>query len=207
MTIKSFAYSPKNDQVVTFQNNAREEEVWSSELVLRSGNAFAAGIRVQLEGHAREAMWIGDTNLLVVADNKAPGQKGPFSYGRKLVYSISLGGERPESRTLMRHDWISKVAVAPDQRHFITTTRNNTSCWKVGHWKPLWTQPGDQRVTFGDNGWVLLHNGPAIAYSLADGKELWRKDNVKTARAIGSHIWTWNENKMETWKVELEESR
>ena len=67
--------------------------------------------------------------------------------------------------------------------------------------------PGDHRVSFGDKGWVLLHNGPVIAYSLADGKELWRKENVEMARAIGSHIWTCNENKMETWKVELEESR
>ena len=73
--VYSFAYSPKNNQVVTFQNNAKEEEVWRSELVIRSGKAFAAVTRVQLDGHAREAMWIGDTHLLVVGDNKAPGDR------------------------------------------------------------------------------------------------------------------------------------
>ena len=198
----SFAYSPKNKQVVTFQNNAKEEEVWRSELVIRSGKAFEGITRVRLDGHAREAMWIGDTHLLVVGDNKAPGQIGPFAYGRKLVYSISLGGEKPESRTLMRHDWIKSVTVAPDHKHFIVRTRDETICWKVGEEKPIWTKSGDHLVSFGDKDWVLLHNGPAIAYSLADGKELWQKKDVVVCKVLGSKIWTCNDDTMEIWQVE-----
>jgi WD40 repeat protein len=205
--IYSYAHWTKNNQLVTLENNDRNAEVWRSQLVIRSVDGFAEIRRIALEGHAREASWVDDSHVLVVADNKMPGDKGPYSYGRKLIYLVSLAADAPQVATLMRRDWISNVHVAPDGGYFIICTREETSCWKVGQAKPVGVQPGNHLVYVGDKDWVVLHNGPAIAHSLADGKELWRKEPVGIARVIGANIWTCNEKEMEVWKVESEELR
>ena len=205
--IYSFAYSRNNNQLVTLQNNDEQEDVWRSELVIRSDDRFAEVGRLALEGHARQASWVDESHLLVVADNKMPGDEGPYSYGRKLIYLVSLAPDNPQVSTLMRRNWISNVHVAPDGGYFIIRTRQETSCWKVGQPKPVWSQPGNHLVYFGDNDWVLLHDGPVIAYSLSSGNQIWRTEPVGIVRVIGSHIWTCNENRMELWKVESQELR
>jgi WD40 repeat protein len=199
-----FVYSASNQQLATFENNDGKEGDWKSVAVIRSGKKTWTGVRrVELAGHTREANWIDNKHLLVVADQRRPGQKPPFSYGRKLVYSVSLAMDKPEVRTLKRHGWISSAVVAPDGKHVITTTGEGTDCWKPGEEKPVWTKHVKYRVTFSDQPWVLLHGErSAIVCSLASGQELWRKDDVLTSRLQGSHVWLCRKTGIEVWRAD-----
>jgi len=203
--ISSSAHSSITGQLATFENNDRNEDDWRCELVLRSGKTFTETERVRLPAHARQAIWIDDAHLLVVADVKTPGQRRPYTYGRKLVFLVSLASDKPKVRTVTRHTWIKGIAVAPDRQHFIVRTRDATSCWKVGEERPAWTKPGDYLASFGDKGLVLLHNGPLIAYSVASGTKLWCHEDVDKFRVKGSNIWICNESQMEVWRVERDE--
>ena len=195
------AYAPKSQQLATFENNKTSEAVWRSEAVIRSGKEWSEVKRIELAGHAREAHWIDGTHLLVVADNKQPGAKGPFSYGRKLLYVVPVEGDKPEIQTVFRQRWISVAAVAPDGKHFLTSTYE-TRCWKLGEKEPVWSLPGRHLVSFADKDWVLLtRGGAAVVYSLADGKERWRKEHVDIARVQGSTIWLLGETSVELWQM------
>lgn len=150
--IYSYAHSTKSNQLVTLENNDRSAKVWRSKLVIRSDDGFAEIRRIALEGHAREASWVDDSHVLVVADKKMPGDKKPYSYGRKLIYLVSLAPDTPQVATLMRRNWISNVHVARDGGYFIIRTGQETSCWKSGHAKPIWTKLGNSCNCQGD--WI-----------------------------------------------------
>lgn len=198
----SFAYSPASQQLATFENNDEREDAWKSAAVIRLGKEFSKVRRVELVGHTREASWIDDKHLLIVADNKRPGQQPPFSYGRKLVYVVSLVDDSPEVQTVLKYGWISGAKVASDGKHFIATTRDGTNCWRLGEKEPAWTKPEKYHVSFGDGDLLLLHRDEsAIVCSLASGKELWRRDKVVASRLKGSHVWLFDENGVEVWQV------
>ena len=202
-----FSYSAKGRRLATFENNDKKAATWKSAAVIRSGKNWSKSRRVELVGHAREANWIDDTHLLVVADNKRPGQRPPFTYGRKVVYLVSLATHTPVVQTRLRHTWISSARVAPDRKHFITTTRDGTSCWTLREEKPSWDKPGKYRVSFGDGDWVLLHRErTATLCSLATGKELWRREHVVASRLQGSDIWLCGEKGIEVWRAEKQQT-
>ncbi len=200
--IYSYIYSSKTNRIVTFDNNDRGEADWNCRVSIRSGESFTKVDHLNFFGHAREANWIDDQHILLVADDKDPNRRRPVPFRRRIVYLVSLKKEKPEMRELMRNDFIRGAYVAPDRNHFIVRTRDETSCWKLGKQKPIWTRVGDPLVSFGDKNWVLLHDDrSAIAVSLAEGKKIWRKEDVDYCRVFGSKIWLCNKNGMEIWRA------
>ena len=195
----SYAYSSDTKQLLTVESSHDEEDGWRSDLVIRSGKTFAERRRVQVAGKARSVEWIDNSHVLIVGRNPA---LPPSSNERETLYVVSLADDKADVRVLMRYNWIRDAVVAPDRKHFITRTREQTSCWRVGEREPVWTKPGDHLVAYGDRGWVLFHNGPVVAYSLLDGSELWRGEDVRLCKVFGSKIWTCNDDKMEIWQVE-----
>lgn len=195
-------YAPESQQLATFENNKTSAAVWRSEGVIRLGKNWSTIKRVQLAGHAREAHWIDDRHLLVVADDKEPDARRPISYGRKIVYVVPVDGEKAMPRTVLRQGWIRSAAVAPDRKHFLTST-NETRCWKLGEKDPVWSVPGRHQVSFGGGDTVLLTGGGAAAvFSLTNGKELWRQENVEKARIQGSTVWVFSEAGIDLWKMD-----
>ena len=199
--IYSFAYLSSTNQMVTVEAEKKGEAGWRSELVIRAGDRFAESRRIQLSARAIQAKWIDETHLLVIGDNDTwPTEP---SDGKDFLYLVSLA-DKPEIQTLIRHAWIRDIEISPNGKHFIVRTRDETSCWQLGKQEPNWTQPGEHSVSFGDANWVLLHNGPLIAYSPSDGRELWRTEHIAMFQVSGSNIWTCNANEMVVWQVEDE---
>ncbi len=192
-----YAYLSASKQLLTVQNDHDDESGWHSELVIRGGKAFAERRRIEMDGQAQKAAWIDKSHILVVGRN--PDLR---SNERETLYVVTLSDNKTDVRTLLHYNWIREAVVAPDRTHFVVRTREETSCWKVGDREPVWTQTGDHLVSFGDRDWVLFHNGPAVAYSLADGSELWRGEDVRLCKVFGSKIWVCNDKEMEIWQVE-----
>ena len=192
-----YAYVSASKQLLTVQNDHDDESGWHSELVIRGGKAFAERRRIEMDGQTQKAAWIDKSHILVVGRN--PDLR---SNERETLYVVTLSDNKTDVRTLLHYNWIREAVVAPDRTHFVVRTREETSCWKVGGREPVWTRTGDHLVSFGDRDWVLFHNGPAVAYSLADGSELWRGEDVRLCKVFGSKIWTCNDEKMEIWQVE-----
>ena len=194
-----YAYSTDTEQLITVENSRDEEDKWRSELVIRGGKTFAERRRIELDGQAQKVAWIDKSHFLVVGRNP---DLPPSSNERETLYVVTLSDNKADVRTLLQYNWIRDAVVAPNRQHFIARTREQTSCWKLGDWEPVWTKPGDHLVSFGDRDWVLFRNGPLVAYSLADGSELWRGEDVRLCKVFGSKIWTCNDEKMEIWQVE-----
>lgn len=197
----SYAYSTDTEQLITVENSRDEEDKWRSALVIRGGKTFAERRRIELDGQAQNVAWIDKSHFLVV------GRKPDLPYSsneRETLYLVTLTDNEPDVRALLQYNWIRDVVVAPNRQHFIARTRERTICWKLGDQKPVWTKRGDHLFAYGDRGWVLFHrdNGPVVAYSLADGSELWRSEDVRLSKVFGSKIWTCNDDKMEIWQVE-----
>ncbi len=201
-----FAYSPITNQVVTLDNNDKKKESWNCQVVVRSATkGFKPVAQIQVDGHAREAHWLGDKRLLIVADNRSPGQQRYFPLSKKLAYVVSLEGDQPKVTTTTSQPFIRDCQVAPDGEHFVIRSRDETSFWNAKRDKPLWTVVSDPKVYFGGKDWVLMHrHGATIAYSLTTGKELARIDDVVKMRSSGANVWTQHKDRMHVWRVERE---
>ena len=188
----SSIYSATTQKLATFENKSRKDDVWSSEAVIRSGKAWSKERRIKLDGHVREAHWVDDSHLLIVGDHRVPGRRA--TYGRKLVYLVSLAMPAKVT-TLVRDIWIPAVRVAPDRKHIIIHSREETICWKVGNEKPAWSKFEKAHSYFGNGNWFLLQEGTtSVVYSLSSGKELWRREGVERARVQGANIWLCRKN-------------
>jgi RNA polymerase sigma factor (sigma-70 family) len=200
------SYFPKTQQLVTIEKGREKDADWQSEAVIRSGKDWDVVQRVKLAGLIREVIWIDDTHLLVLSDEKTePDEQGRLtSAGRNLLQVVALNGGKSEVETIVRGAaWNNWIGVAPDGKHFIANTyTGGTSCWKLGEPKPIWAKPSAKRVQFGDGDWALLTNKEeAIVYSLVDGKELWRQEKIEDARVQGSDIWVFGQKSVEVWRV------
>lgn len=195
-------YLPTNGKLVTFETNSTKATEWKTELIVRGGETFAEVERFTLSGRAREAHWIDEQHLLVVADYRNAGESGPFTYRKRLVYLVRLMTNQPIVRKLWRQDWIRGATVAPDRKHFVVRSRDETRCWKLGVEAPVWSKPRDPQVYFGDQDWLLLRDQTVTVCSVTDGKPLWSKNDVEICRVSGPNIWLCKDDAMEVWRVE-----
>lgn len=201
-------YSSNKQQVVTVENTRDKDGEGKSEAIIRSTKDWSVVQRVKLTGHAREVKWIDDNHLLVVGDErtKPDAQGRPASFGRNVLYVVKLDGDKSEVQTILRNvPWIPFVAVPPGGKHIIAgTTGGETTCWKLGEPKPIWSKFGGRTVQMSSGDWVLLTgNGKAIMHSLDDGKELWRQENIEDAKVQGPDIWIFGQKSVDILRVDF----
>jgi len=173
-----------------------------SEVMIRSEASGWAKVRqFQLPGQARKAEWIDEDRLLVVGTEV--GEK--FKTVAKIVY---LDQKTPKIDAIFNSDCrIFAFAITRDRKHLVTISISKVSCWEIGDSKPKWENPWSgsfwrKKVYCTDSDWVVAHarGEDAIAYSIGNGAELWRKKAALYANTDGDHILVTDEDGAEVWR-------
>jgi len=174
--IYTTAYLPERQHLVTFTHD-NKDPFSKSKVEIRSGTSHWATVRqFDLPGQARDAEWIDPDRLLVLATE----------LGKKyntVAFVVHLAQDTATFDVLFRtDDRIHDFTLSEDRHHLVTISTEKVSCWKMGVTKPKWESRWSgkywQKHVFGTNPhWVLAHGrgDDAIAYSIEDGSELWRK--------------------------------
>jgi WD40 repeat protein len=204
------SYSPKARQLVTSENGGEKDAEWKSEAIVRSSKTWGVVQRLKMDGFIRQVNWLDDTHLLIATEEKPKlDDRGrplddlgrPALSGPHLLHLATLSGDKAEIRAVHRGGReLAFFTVAPDGKHFIASS----NCWKLGEPKPIWTKPVGSTVQFGDGGWLLArtNGGGAAVYSLADGAELWRRqEKLEDVKVQGSDIWIFTQKAVEVWRV------
>ena len=204
-------YSPETQQLATFKNNDEKEKSWHCDVVIRapSGNKWVVEHRARLPDHLDKSLaaWIDDKHPLVAGSPRIK------RHQLSELHVISFAAQEPKIKSFLFRGLVADIAVAPDQKHFLTSGYRSTVCWKLGQKEPVWevgtSEPGRRHHMFLGKDWVLLHEKgqttgarPAIVRSLKNGNELWRKEGVIAADANGLAICFVDATGVEVWQGE-----
>jgi WD40 repeat protein len=199
--IYATAYLPEKQYLATFEHDWKNV-LSQSRVTIRSGAAGWKTVRqLQLPGQAKDAEWIDEDRLLVVG--RQPGEKF-----KTVAFIVHLDQEKPRFDLIVNSEnRIFDYAISPDRRHLVTISMSKVSCWKIGDPSPKWEQPWSgsfwrKRVSCTDSNWVLAHarGEDAIAYSIEDGTELWRKPEAIYANTADDYILTAGTEGAEVWR-------
>jgi WD40 repeat protein len=199
--IYTTAYLPARQYLVTFEHD-RKDPSSQSRVLIRSGTSNWSTVRqFELPGQARDAEWIDQDRLLVVGTEVGEEYK-------TVAFIVYLDRETPRFDVIFNSDYrIFDFAVTKDRQHLVTISIGKVSCWTIGDAKPKWEREWTGRFwrkkVFGtDSDWVMAHASgeDAIAYSIKDGSELWRKKEVIYASTDGDHILVTDKDGAEVWR-------
>jgi len=199
--IYATAYLPTGQYLVTFEHD-RKDSSSKSKVMIRSGAADWKIVRqFELPGQARHAEWIDQNQLLIVGT--AVGEK--FT---TIGFVVHLNQSPPNFDVVFKNDYpIADYAITKDRQHLVTIFNRKLSCWKFGETKPKWEQTWAgkhwrKQVFSTASDWVMAHalGENAIAYSIEDGTELWRKREVIYAKTDGNHILVTDKHGAEVWQ-------
>ena len=198
--IYTTAYLPTRQHLVTFEHD-RKDPSSKSKVMIRSGTSDWSIVRqFELPGQARGAEWIDQDRLLVVGTEVGEKYK-------TVAFVVHLDHETPGFDVVHNSDYrIFDFAITKDRQHLVTISIGKVSCWRIGDTKPKWENAWTgkfwrKRVFATDSDWVMAHarGEDAIAYSIEDGTELWRKKEVIYANTDGDHILVTDKNGAEVW--------
>jgi len=199
--IYTTAYLPKRQQLVTFEHDHKDPSS-KSKVIIRSGKSDWSTVRqFELPGQARDAQWIDEDRLLVVGTEE--GEKF-----KTVAFVVHLNHETPRFDVVFNSDYrIFDFAITKDRQHLVTISIGKVSCWRIGDadpkWENKWTGKFWRKRVFGtDSDWVMAHarGEDAIAYSIEDGAELWRKKDVIYANTDGDHVLVTDKYGAEVWR-------
>lgn len=199
--IYTIAYLPTQQYLVTFEHN-RQDSNSKSKVIIRSGKSNWSTVRqFELPGQARDAQWIDEDRLLVVGTEEGEEFK-------TVAFVVHLNHETPRFDVVFNSDYrIFDFAITKDRQHLVTISIGKISCWRIGDAKPKWENKwsghfGRKNVFATDSDWVLAHarGEDAIAYSIEDGTELWRKEEVIYANTDGDHVLVTDKYGAEVWR-------
>ena len=194
-------YLPAKQYLATFEHD-HKNPFSRSEVMIRSGASGWSKVRqFQLPGQAGNAEWIDEDRLLVVGTEV--GEKF-----KTVAFIVHLDHETPRFDVLSNPVYrISDFAITKDRKHLVTISSSQVSCWKIGDVKPKWEKPWlgsfwRKKVSGSDSDWVMAHarGEDAIAYSIEDGKELWRKKEAIYANTVDDHILVTDKSGAEVWR-------
>ena len=199
--IYTTAYLPAHQYLVTFEHD-RKDPSSKSKVMIRSGTSDWSTVRqFELPGQARDAQWIDQDRLLVVGTEVGEKYK-------TVAFVVHLDQETPRFDVLYNRDYrIFDFAITRDRQHLVTISIGKISCWRLGDSKPKWENTwtgrhGRKRVFGSDSDWVMAHatGEDAIAYSIEDGTELWRKKEVIFANTDGDYLLVADQEGAEVWR-------
>lgn len=202
--VYSTAYLPARQYLVTFEHD-RKDPFSKSEIMIRSGAADWRPVRqFELPGQAQRAEWIDQHRLLVIGTEV--GEKF-----KTVGFVVHLNQLTPKFELVFKYEYpISDYAITKDRQHLVIISRRKVSCWKIGETKPKWERAWTgkhwrKQVFSTDPDWVMAHalGENAIAYSIKDGKELWRKREVIYANTDGKHILVTSKDGAEVWQWDV----
>jgi len=199
--IYTTAYLPTRQHLVTFEHDHKDPSS-KSKVIIRSGKSDWSTVRqFELPGQARDAQWIDEDRLLVVGTEEGEEFK-------TVAFVVHLNHETPRFDVVFNSDYrIFDFAITKDRQHLVTISIGKVSCWRIGDAKPKWENKWAgkfwrKRVFGTDSDWVMAHarGEDAIAYSIEDGAELWRKKDVIYANTDGDHILVTDKYGAEVWR-------
>ncbi len=199
--IYTTAYLPTRQHLVTFEHD-REDPSSKSKVLVRSGTSDWSIVRqFELPGQAQDAQWIDQDRLLVVGTEEGEAYK-------TVAFIVHLDQAMPRFDVVSNSDYrIFDFAITKDRQHLVTISIGKVSCWRIGDAKPKWENKWTgrfwrKRVFGSESDWVMAHarGEDAIAYSIEDGTELWRKKEVIYANTDGDHILVTNKDGAEVWR-------
>lgn len=202
--IYSTAYLPARQYLVTFEHD-RKDPFSKSEVMIRSGAADWRPVRqFELPGQVRRAEWIDQDRLLVIGTEV--GEKF-----KTVGFIVHLNQLTPKFEVVFKYEnSISDYVITKDRQHLVTISTRKLSCWKIGETKPKWERAWTgkhwrKQVFSTDSDWVMAHGlgENAIAYSIEDGTELWRKREVIYANTDGKRILVTDKHGAEVWQWDV----
>ena len=194
-------YLPALQYLVTFEHDHKDPSSKSS-VKIRSGTSDWSTIRqFVLPGQARNAEWIDQNRLLVVGTEEGERFK-------TVAFVVHLDHETPRFDVISNSEYqISDFTITKDRQHLITISNTKVSCWRIGDaepkWENIWTgRFWRKKVHCTDSDWVIAHatGEDAIAYSIEDGTELWRKEEVIYAQTDDSYLLVTDKKGAEVWR-------
>ncbi len=199
--IYATAYLPAGQYLATFEHD-RNDPSSKSEVMIRSGAADWKVVRqFEIPGRARRAEWIDQYRLMIVGTEVGEKFKtvGLVVHLNQLApkFDVVFNSEVP----------INDYVFTKDRQHLVTISNRKVSCWRIGDTQPKWERKWigkhwRKQVFCTDSDWVMAHGlgENAIAYSIEDGAELWRKREVIYANTDGKHILVTSKDGAEVWQ-------
>ena len=203
-------YSAERSQLFTFENY---DALGQTDLVVRSTSQddWPEIRRVLLPFLAFHAYWLDEEHLLV--DGLVPG--GNPDRPQRTLHLIPVDATEESQVRVRLARGLLPYRFVLDSAHsrWLDVRTNSVSCWELGGEEPVWSKNIPElnwrvRGVLGAENWILVHDlgGSAFVFDLDDGTELWRKANIRWAKAFGSSIVVGDRHGAEVWRYSLPES-